>query len=168
MVEVVTLITALNEISVLVKNYQGYSTKKNRKNDDESVRIAISSRLRSIKNIAQSGFDNSIKSKKTDLASEFENLEKIVIDLEDKIRWTYPSESVSINFLKKKEKKKVQEEIVLHDHAIITSLDHIKVRCMKVDSNRCEPVQELCQDTRLVSMRISDRQQAIESLVSRK
>lgn len=167
MVEVVTVITALNEISVLVKNYHGYSTNKFRKSDDDNIRSAFSLRLRSIKNIAQSGFDDSVKSKKIDLANVFEKLEKIVIDLEDKIRWSYPSESNSINFLKKKEKKIVQDEVVLHDHAIITSLDHIKERCMKVDSNQYEHVEELCQDMKLVSMRVSDRKQAIESLVNR-
>ena len=166
MVEVVTLITALNEISVLVKNYQGYNTKISRRNDDDSVRSAISSRLHSIKKIAQSGFDKSVLEKKPDLASVFENLEKIVIESEDKIRWSYPSEPSSINFLKKKVKKKVEKDMVLHDYAIITSLDHIKLRCIKVDSNLCGPVEELCQDLKLVSLRISDRQQAIESLIS--
>ena len=74
MVEVVTVITALNEISVLVKNYHGYSTNKFRKSDDDNIRSAFSLRLRSIKNIAQSGFDDSVKSKKTDLANVFEKL----------------------------------------------------------------------------------------------
>jgi len=36
MVEVITTIAALNEISVLVKNYQGYSTKKYRRDDFEN------------------------------------------------------------------------------------------------------------------------------------
>ena len=168
MVEVVTAITALNEISVLIKNYQGYSTKKTRINDDYNIRLAISSRLRTIKNIAQTRFDNSVKTNNTDLTTAFGKLEIIVIDLEEKIRWSYPSESFSINFLKKKEKKIVQEEVVLQDHAILTSLDLIKERCIKVDSNQSEHVGELCQDLSLVSMRISDRQQAIEDLVRRR
>ena len=37
MVEVITTIAALNEISVFVKNYQGYSTKKYRKKDDDDI-----------------------------------------------------------------------------------------------------------------------------------
>ena len=168
MVEVITTIAALNEISVLVKNYQGYSTKKYRKKDDDNIRLAISTRLRSIKNIAQTRFDDSVTANNTDLTTAFGKLEKIVIDLEEKIRWSYPSESFSINFLKKKEKKIVQEEVVLQDHAILTSLDLIKERCIKVDSNQSEHVGELCQDLSLVSMRISDRQQAIEDLVRRR
>ena len=88
--------------------------------------------------------------------------------MEENIRWSYPSESNSINFLRKKEKKIVQEEVVLQDHAILTSLDHIKERSIKLDSNQCEHVDELCQDLSLVSMRISDRQQAIDDLVKRR
>jgi len=168
MVEVLTTIAALNKISALVTNYQGYSTKKHRKKDDDNIRLAISSRLRSIKNIAQSRFDDSVKANNTDLTTAFGKLEKIVIDLEENIRWSYPSESNSINFLRKKEKKIVQEEVVLQDHAILTSLDHIKERSIKLDSNQCEHVDELCQDLSLVSMRISDRQQAIDDLVKRR
>ena len=88
--------------------------------------------------------------------------------MEEKIRWSYPSESISINFLRKKEKKLIQEEVVLQDHAILTSLDHIKERSIKLDSNQSEHVGELCQDLSLVSMRISDRQQAIEDLIRRR
>ena len=64
--------------------------------------------------------------------------------------------------------EKVQEEVVLQDHAILTSLDHIKERSIKLDSNQFEHVGELCQDLSLVSMRISDRQQAIDDLVKRR
>ena len=61
----------------------------------------------------------------------------------------------------------VQEKVVLHDHAILTSLDHIKERCIKLDSKQLENAVKLCQELSLVGTRISERQQAIEELVRR-